>query len=86
MVWTNHKTGHKDVHIVTFTKNVLSSPDVYETHRSERSSTNRVDHKNKLSNNNMQHGGACGATHIEEHTKFANMCFANSVSIKRRGD
>ena len=31
----------------------------------------------------MEHGGTCGLTCIEEHTKFENVCFANLVSIKR---
>ena len=85
MVWTNHKTEHKDAHTMMFTKNILSSPDAYETQTRGRSSTNRVNHKNKLSNNIMEHGGACRATQSKEFTKFANMCFANSISIKWRG-
>ena len=77
MVWTNHKIGHKNAYTSMFTKPILSSPDMYETQTHGRSSTNYVDHKNKLSNNNMEHGGACRAIQIEKHTKFINMCFAN---------
>ena len=50
----------------------------------ERSSTNCVNHKHKLSNKGMGHSGTCGAMCIKEHTKFSNACFANSVSIKTK--
>ena len=55
------------------------------TQTSERPSTNRVDHKKKLSNSGMEHHGTCGSTHIKEHTEFSTMYVANSESIKREG-
>ena len=84
MVWMNQKTGHKDAYKAIFIKNILSSLDVYDTQTRGRSSTNRVNHKNKLSNKGMEHSGMHGETRIEEHTEFENACFANLVSIKKK--
>ena len=85
MVWTNKKFEHKDAYTTTFTKSLRNSPEACMTQTHEWPSTNRIDHKKKLSSSGREHGGPCRASHIKEHTKFATMCIANSESIKRKG-
>ena len=85
IVWANKKFEHKDAYITTLTKSLLNSLEVCVTQTLKHPSTNRIDHKKKLCRSGMEHGGACGVSHIKEYTEFPIMCVANSESIKREG-
>ena len=85
MVWTNKKFEHKDAYIATFTKSLLNSPEACMTQTRKRPSTNRGYHEKKVRNSVMEHGGACGVTHIKEHTEFSIMCVTNLERISTEG-